>query len=228
MLVDPSTLERRDVMDLVNGLVAPRPIAWVSTEDRVGGRNLAPFSFFNAFSTQPPTVAIGPGSRQGLNKDSLRNIRDTREFVVNIVSYELAVRANQTSAEFSPDVDEWDVAGVTPAASADVRPARVAEAPAALECRVHSIVDLGTDEVPTNSIIIATVTRFHVRDEILDGYRVRPELLDAVGRMGRNLWCTSRDRFDLPRPAGADPVEVRESPPRPHERATNAEPGLRA
>ena len=96
MLIDPSALERRDVMDLVNGLVAPRPIAWVSTVDRLGVRNLAPFSFFNAFSTQPPTVAIGPGSRQGINKDSLRNIKDTREFVLNVVSYELAVRVNQT------------------------------------------------------------------------------------------------------------------------------------
>ena len=79
MLIEPSTLERRDVVDLVNGLVAPRPIAWISTEDGSGARNLAPFSFFNAFSTQPPTVAIGPGSRQGVNKDTLRNIKATRE-----------------------------------------------------------------------------------------------------------------------------------------------------
>ncbi len=125
------------------------------------------------------------------------------------------MRANQTSAEFPSEVDEWDVAGVTAAPSDDVRPARVAEAPASLECRVHTIVDLGTDELPTNSVVIATVTRFHVRDDILDGYRVRPELLDAVGRMGRDLWCTTRDRFDLSRPAGVDPIEVRESPPEP-------------
>src|SRR5579863_2341038 len=215
LLIDPTTLERRDVLDLVNGLVAPRPIAWVSSEDRSGLRNLAPFSFFNAFSTQPPTVAIGPGSRQGVNKDSLRNIRQTGEFVVNIVNYELAVRANQTSAEFSPDVDEWEVAEVTPAPSDDVTPPRVAEAPASLECRVHSIVDLGTDDAPTNSIVIATITRFHVREDILDGYRIRPEMLDAVARMGRNLWCTSRDRFDLARPGSTEPLEVRESPPRP-------------
>src|SRR5579863_5526391 len=117
MLIDPATLQRRDVMDLLNGLVAPRPIAWVSTQDEFGRRNLAPFSFFNAFSTQPPTVAIGPGSRSGVNKDSLRNIKQTGEFVINVVSYELAVRANQTSAEFAPDVDEWEVAEVTPAPS---------------------------------------------------------------------------------------------------------------
>jgi flavin reductase (DIM6/NTAB) family NADH-FMN oxidoreductase RutF len=202
-------------VDLVNGLVAPRPIAWVSSEDRSGSRNLAPFSFFNAFSTQPPTVAIGPGSRQGVNKDSLRNIRETGEFVVNIVNYELAVRANQTSAEFPPDVNEWEIAWVTPAPSEDVTPPRVAEAPASLECRVHSIVDLGTEDTPTNSIVIATVTRFHVREDILDGYRVRPEMLDAVARMGRNLWCTSRDRFELARPSSAEPHEVRDSPPLP-------------
>lgn len=108
-----------------------------------------------------------------------------------------------------------EVAGVTPAPSDDVAPARVAEAPASLECRVHTIVDLGTDTTPTNSIVIATVTRFHVCEDILDGYRIRPEMLDAVARMGRNLWCTTRDRFDLARPSSAEPLEVRESPPRP-------------
>lgn len=215
MLINPSTLERRDITDLVNGLVAPRPIAWVSTLDGSGRRNLAPFSFYNAFSTQPPTVAIGPGSRAGANKDSLRNIKETGEFVINVVSYELAVLANQCSAEFPPSVDEWDVAGVTPARSDDVRPDRVAQAPASLECRVRAIVDLGTEEMPTNSVIVATVTRFHVRDEILDGYRIRPEVLDAVGRMGRDLWCTTRDTFDLRRPGDADPGTVRDSPPTP-------------
>lgn len=221
MLIDPSTLERRDVMDLVNGLVVPRPIAWVSTEDPSGRRNLAPFSFFNAFSTQPPTVAIGPGSRSGVHKDSLWNIKQTGEFVINVVDYELAVRANQTSAEFESDVDEWEVVGVTPAPSDDVRPARVLEAPASLECRVRAIVDLGSEEMPTNSVIVATVTRFHVRDEVLDGYRVRPEVLDAVGRMGRDLWSTTRDRFDLRRPSGAEPEEVRDAPPKPDHKVSD-------
>jgi len=213
--VDPAITPHHNLYKLLIGSVVPRPIGFISTVSAEGMRNLAPFSFFNAFSTQPPTVAIGPGSRQGVNKDSLRNIRQTGEFVVNIVNYELAVRANQTSAEFSPDVDEWEVAEVTPAPSDDVTPPRVAEAPASLECRVHSIVDLGTDDAPTNSIVIATITRFHVREDILDGYRIRPEMLDAVARMGRNLWCTSRDRFDLARPGSTEPLEVRESPPRP-------------
>lgn len=106
MLLDPTTLERREVAELVNGLVAPRPIAWVSTLGADGVPNLAPFSFFNAFSTAPPTVAIGPGSRQGVNKDSLRNVKATREFVVNAVTEELATRANLCSAEFPPEVDE--------------------------------------------------------------------------------------------------------------------------
>lgn len=222
MLIDPSTLERRDITDLVNGLVSPRPIAWVSTVDLSGRRNLAPFSFFNAFSTRPPTVAIGPGSRNGVNKDSLRNIKQSGEFVINIVDYELAVHANQTSAEFDASVDEWEVAGVTPLPSDDVRPERVAEAPASLECRVRAVVDLGSDEMPTNSVIVATVTRFHVRDEILDGYRVRPDVLDAVGRMGGDLWCTTRDRFSLHRPAGTDPDAVRGTPPQPEHDAPGA------
>jgi flavin reductase (DIM6/NTAB) family NADH-FMN oxidoreductase RutF len=209
--IDISALTRREVTHLINGLVAPRPIAWVSTLSADGRRNLAPFSFFNAFSTAPPTLAFGPGSRDGIGKDSLRNIRETGEFVVNVVSEELAARANATSAEFPPLVDEWEVAGVTPFASEDVRPPRVAESPAAFECIVVTIVDLGTPEQPTNSIVVGRVTRAHVADNILNGYEPDPAAVRLVGRMGGDLWCRSSDRFELSRPATTDPDLVRAS-----------------
>lgn len=204
MNVDPRELPRRDAVTLLHGLVAPRPIAWVSTESAEGVRNLAPFSFFNAFSTAPPTVAIGPGSRQGVNKDSLRNVRETGELVINMVSRELAETVNLTSAEVEPEVDEWELAGLEPLPSVEVAPARVAAAPASLECRVRQIVDLGLEQ-PTNSLVVADVVRVHVADEALDGLVPRPEALDLVGRMGGDLWCTTRDRWELPRPDSADP-----------------------
>ncbi len=207
MLIDPTQLDRRQRSEVVNGLVAPRPIAWVSTLGP-DGPNLAPFSFFGAFSFDPPTIGIGPGSRGGVNKDSLRNVKASGEFVVNMVSRRLAETVNACSGEFGPEVDEWEVAGVTPAASTTVAPARVAEAPAALECRVRQVLELGESDRASNNLVVAWVTAIHVEDEAIDGLRPRPEVLDLVARMGGDLWCTSRDRFELPRPASADPVVV--------------------
>lgn len=214
MLIDPAELERAELSGLVNGLVYPRPVAWVSTLAVHGGRNLAPFSFFNAFCFHPmPIVGIGPGSRRGVNKDSLANIRATGEFVVNGVSEALAETVNLSSGEFAPDVDEWELTGVEPAPSVDVRPQRVAAAPVSLECRLREIVDLGTPEVPSNSLVVGTVTRIHVIDEAMDGLSPKPEVLDLVGRMGGPLWCTTRDRFSLPRPSSREPEAVLREPP---------------
>ena len=208
MIIDPASLERRELNALINGLVYPRPIAWVSTVGADGSRNLAPFSFFNAFSFQPPTLGIGPGSRHGVNKDSLRNIKETGEFVVNVVTEELARTVNLTSAEFDPEVDEWEVASIEGASSEIVCPERVAASPVSFECQDKEVVELGTEEMPSNSLVIGSVLRIHVIDEALDGYRARPEVLNLVGRMGGPLWCTTRDRFELPRPDSKDPNEV--------------------
>lgn len=208
-VIDPRELPQEALAQLFLGLVAPRPIAWVSTLDECGERNLAPFSYFNAFSTAPPTLAIGPGSRSGVEKDSLANIRRTGEFVVNVVTESLARLANLTAGEFAADVDEWEVAALEAAPSEDVRPPRVAASPAAFECRVFQIVELGEPEAPTNSIVIAHVTRVHVADEVLDGLVPRPDALALVGRLGGNLWCTTRDRFELRRPESRDPDEAR-------------------
>jgi flavin reductase (DIM6/NTAB) family NADH-FMN oxidoreductase RutF len=208
VILDPGTLDRRARNGLINGLVAPRPIAWVSSLAADGSRNLAPFSFFGAFSFDPPTIGLGPGSRQGVNKDSLRNIKATGEFVVNLVDRSLAEVANACSGEWGPEVDEWGVAGVTPVASETVAPMRVAEAPAALECRVFRVLELGERDRASNNLVVAWVVRIYVRDEAMDGLTPRPDVLDLVARMGGDEWCTTRDRFTLPRPASADPAKV--------------------
>jgi flavin reductase (DIM6/NTAB) family NADH-FMN oxidoreductase RutF len=202
---DPRVLGRRERNNLINGLIYPRPIAWVSTISADGTRNLAPFSFFNAFSFNPPTIGVSPGSRQGIPKDTLANIRATGEFVINLVSVLLADTANATSAELAPDIDEWELAGVTPVASEMVAPARVEQAPAALECRVHQIVELGADG-PSNSLVIGRVLRVHVLEDALDEqYLPRPEALDLVGRMGGEVWTRTREQFILPRPSDEQP-----------------------
>ncbi len=210
MILDPSTLDRTVLNGLMNGLVYPRPIAWVSTIGPDGVANLAPFSFFNAFSFHPyPTVGIGPGARSGVDKDSLANVRASGELTISTVSEELALRANACSAEFRPDVDEWQVAGVTPAPSEVVAPPYVAESPATFECVVHEIVDLGSEELPSNALVIARVVRIHVRDDGLDD-ELRPiaDVLRLVGRGGRNDWIRTDDRFELRRPSSTDPDEV--------------------
>lgn len=211
MQINPKDLERADLNKLVNGLIYPRPIAWVSTIGADGRRNLAPFSFFNAFCFHPqPMVGIGPGSRQGVNKDSLANIKESGEFVVNLVNEELAETANLTSAEFDPEVDEWETAGVEPAPSEVVRPERVAASPASFECRVKEIVELGTEEKQSNSLVVGVVERMHVLDDVLfDDYKVSPEAMRLVGRMGGPYWVRTRDYFELPRPTSSDPDEMR-------------------
>jgi len=209
MIFDPSTLDRSALNGLINGLVYPRPIAWVSTLSASGMPNLAPFSFFNAFSFSPPTVAIGPGSRNGINKDTLRNCRETGEFVVSVVTEELAKLANATSGEFAADINEWDALGVTCVESVAVKPKRVAQSPAAFECKVIHIVDLGAADSPTNSLVLGRVMRIHVDDAALDGTRPLSDALKLVGRMGGSEWCRTTDKFILPRPANADPLDVR-------------------
>lgn len=206
--IDPTGVTRAERNGLIVGLVGPRPIAWVSTLDEDGTPNLAPFSFYNAFSFDPPTLAVAPGCRAGVPKDSLRNIRRTGELTVSVVTEELAERANASSGEFPAEVDEWDVAGVRPATSSDVRPPFVADSPAAFECRVRQVVELGFDG-PSNGLVIAHVTRIHVHDDVLDGLTPRADALRLVGRMGGDEWCTTRGRFLLPRPATADPEQLR-------------------
>src|ERR1700676_4614581 len=147
MIASPSELEHKDLYGLLLNSVAPRPIAWVSTVSASGELNLAPFSFFNVVSVDPPLLGFSPGLRQsrqdkshGKAKDTLRNIRETKEFVVNIVTYELAEAMNLTSGEYDASVNEFEVAKLTPEVSAVVRPPRGAEPPVSFECKLYQIL----------------------------------------------------------------------------------------
>jgi flavin reductase (DIM6/NTAB) family NADH-FMN oxidoreductase RutF len=206
--IDPGELDRGQRNGLINGLVSPRPIAWVSSLSGDGSRNLAPFSFFGAFSFDPPIVGVGPGSRAGVNKDSLANIKATGEFVVNLVSRELAELANACSGEWGPEVDEWEVCGAVAVESDIVAPPRVAAAPAALECRVREVIELGDATRASNNLVVAWVVRIHVADDAMDGLIPLPGKLDLVARLGGDEWCTTRDRFTLPRPSSKNPDVV--------------------
>lgn len=191
---------------LMIGMVVPRPIAFVSSVDEHGMRNLAPFSYFMACSADPPVICFVAGHRSGPlpAKDTLTNILATKEFVVNIVSEEFADKMNLTSAEVAPEVDEFTLSGLTPLASELVQPPRVAESHAHMECRLRQTLPISNEAGATNTIIFGDVLRFHVDEAILYGngysYKIEPEKLKAIGRMGGPTYTRTRDRFDLIRP----------------------------
>ncbi|MEI9895791.1 MAG: flavin reductase family protein [Chthoniobacter sp.] len=180
-------------------LVTPRPIAWVTTLSPEGAVNAAPFSFFNVLGGDPPIVGFCPGDREeGVPKDTARNIRLTHEFVVNLVDEDLAEAMNKTAASVPYGTNELSLAGLTAAASSVVKPPRIAEAPASLEC-----AEWGTLQIGDNRLIIGLVKRVHVRDALFDPetMRIRAEEFHVIGRMASPHWYTrTRDRFEMVRP----------------------------
>jgi flavin reductase (DIM6/NTAB) family NADH-FMN oxidoreductase RutF len=203
MEIDPATLDPRARHHLLTGLVVPRPIAWVSTVDVAGRRNLAPYSFFALVSSAPPTVVISIGLRAGREKDTLANARATGELVVNVVGRPLVESMNASSIESGPDHDEFDYAGVTPARSRVVRPPRVAEARAHLEARVTQVVPVPDDDGRVaNHVLFARIVHVHVDDALFTPpQRVDARGLDPVGRLAGLEYGGLGELFALPRPA---------------------------
>lgn len=201
MKVVPVEAGPANVYKLMIGAIIPRPIAFVSTISLDGIPNLAPFSFFTAASANPPVICFAPMVRgsDGHQKDTLNNVRSTAEFVVNIVSEDFVEKMNICSAEFPPDVNEWEKSGLTPIASERVKPARVAESRFQMECKLVDVVSVSTQPLG-GSLVIGEVLLFHVADEIVDDYRIDVDKLRAVGRMGGPSYTRTTDRFDLERP----------------------------
>ncbi|MBM2824806.1 MAG: flavin reductase domain protein, FMN-binding [Dehalococcoidales bacterium] len=202
MKIDPRSLTQQDSSHLLTDIVVPRPIAWVSTVDKRGIFNLAPFSAYGMISTKPMVVGFSVGSnRDGQKKDTLRNIESTREFVINVVTEEMAEAMNTTSAPYPSEVSEFEKAGLTPLKAELVKAPMVAESPVNMECRVLQILEFGKD--PPYSLIIGEVLRVHVADECYDKVNKRVSGLKAVARLGGDgdLYCRTRDTFQMKRPS---------------------------
>lgn len=220
-----------EVFRLLTSVVAPRPIAFVSTISKDGIPNLAPFSFFNVFGANPPMVGFSPArrGRDGTTKDTYHNLIDTEECVVNVVPRRLAEQVNLASAEWAADVDEWPASGLTPVRSELVRPARVSESPVHMECRLVKLVPLG-DGPASGNLFLCEVVRFHLDDAVLESFpgpdtpdaplKVDLDALDLVGRNGafRYTRTVGSAAFTLPKPADGDvigwdglPAAIRES-----------------
>jgi flavin reductase (DIM6/NTAB) family NADH-FMN oxidoreductase RutF len=205
LIIDPDKTPPLDMYQFLIGSVAPRPIAFVSTVDTEGVANLAPYSFFNAFSANPPIVVFSSSLRGGnaAKKDTLRNVENTKECVINMVSHNIVRQMTLTAHDYPSDVNEFQKAGLTPLASDLVKPFRVAESPVQMECKVEQIISLG--ELPTSGrLIVCRVVRMHINEAVLtdDKRRIDPNRMDLVGRLNR-YWYT--------RASGASLFEIERS-----------------
>lgn len=203
-------LRARDVYRLMTSLVAPRPIAWVSTLDEQGRTNLAPFSYFQAVCSAPPTIVLGISQRgDGSHKDTLANVLATGELTINHVSHALAEPMNASSADLPHAISEWQAIGIASAPARIVAPPRVAAALAGLECRLTHAIPLGGSRSgkPSSTLVIAEVVHFWARADLIQrderGHLqpIDPARLDAIGRLGGDSYATTREHFDLHRPA---------------------------
>lgn len=201
MLLDFSLLAARDAYQWMTATIMPRPIAWVSTISADGKVNLAPFSFFQGITANPPTLMFVPvNNRQGQKKDTTRNIEAVPEFVVNLVPRALAEQMNATAALLPYGESEFERFGIAAAPSERVKPPRVAAAPVAFECRLDRIVHIGEGPLAAN-VIFGRILAAHIRDDVL-GADGRPDArkLDLIGRLGSEDYTLTRDVFTIERP----------------------------
>ena len=197
METSADALTTKQLYKLITGSVVPRPIAWVSTRSRDGHNNLAPFSYFNAVSANPPALMFSAGMHaEARPKDTLRNIEATKSFVVNIVTEKNAEAMNASAVVAPYGVDEFDLAGLTPVSSETVAAPRVLESPVNFECTLLDIYRLGD-----NSVVFGKIEHIHVDDALLlEDYKIDPEKLRPVGRLAGTTYTRVRELFDLVRP----------------------------
>ncbi len=184
----------------LTGVVIPRPIAFISTISESGYFNLAPFSFFNAVSSNPPTVAISIARNTPSKlKDTLANIEATQEFVINIVVDDIVEAMNKTAAEYPTEINEFEIAGLTAAPSTMVRAPRVLESPVNLECKLNQVITIGQDETESG-LVLAEVIAMHIDEAVVTDNRVDSRKLKAVGRLGGSEYSHTDSLFTLVRP----------------------------
>ncbi len=216
MKIDLHSAKTPKTHNYLLSLVTPRPIAFASTIDKEGNVNLSPFSFFNAFSANPPILIFSPArrGRDNTTKHTLDNVHVVPEVVINIVSYEIVQQMSLSSSEFDTGVNEFIKSGLTEVPSEKVRPPRVAESPASIECRVKEVIPLG-DRGGAGQLVICEAVMIHIKDEIFDDHgKVDPQKLDTVGRLGGNWYTRAFGEavFEVPKPATGDAIGIDQMP----------------
>ncbi len=200
MELDPESISPRERYALMIGSILPRPIAWVSTISPQGITNLAPFSFFTGITANPMSVCFAPvNNREGIPKDTLLNVRATKQFVVNLANEGNALKMNETSAAYPYGVSEFEKVGITAEASVKVKPPRVKESPLHMECELIQIVTLSEGPLGGH-LVIGKVVYFHCIDSLWNNGKLRHQDLKAIGRMEGAWYTRTQDAFELPRP----------------------------
>jgi flavin reductase (DIM6/NTAB) family NADH-FMN oxidoreductase RutF len=202
--IDPKELPIPKLHGYLLGAVGPRPIAFASTIDADGNANLAPFSFFNVFSANPPILVFSPArsGRTNTTKDTFNNVKSVAEVVINVVSHEMVHQMSLASSPFAPDVDEFAKAGFTKIASDTIKPFRVAESPVQFECVVNEVVELGQNGGAGN-LVICEVKKIHINEAVLDeDGKIDQHKIDLVSRMGGNWYCRADEHsmFEIQKP----------------------------
>lgn len=202
--VNASELTTQKLHQYLLGAIGPRPIAFASTIDKNGNRNLSPFSFFNVFSAAPPILIFSPArsGRTGETKNTFDNVKEVSEVVINVVNYDIVQQMSLSSSPFTKDVDEFIKAGLTPIKSDLVKPFRVKESPVQFECKVNQIIELGKNGGAGN-LIICEVLRIHIKNEVLDeNGLIDQKKIDLVSRMGGNWYCRANENsmFEIEKP----------------------------
>ena len=199
MNIDPKAQSFQDNHKLMIGSIVPRPIAFVSTKSTDDILNLAPFSYFNGVCSNPPTIMFAPARRgyDGSTKDTLNNIRDTKEFVVNLVSEEIVEPMVACATDYGKEVDEFKISNLTPINSEKISPPRLKESKVSYECELHSIVDIGNAEPGAGFVVIGTIVMFHIEDDVYKDGRVDLKALNPIGRLAGNNYTRVFDNFKV-------------------------------
>ena len=220
--IDPKDLPVQKLHQYLLGAIGPRPIAFASTVDAVGKPNLAPFSFFNVFSANPPILIFSPArsGRTNTTKDTYNNVKVVPEVVINVVNYDIVHQMSLASSPYAPGVNEFEKAGFTALKSDSVKPFRVAESPVQFECKVNEVIELGT-EGGAGNLIICEVLKIHMHDEVLDSNgMIDQQKIDLVARMGGDWYsrANAESMFEITKPIStcgigfdALPVDIKSS-----------------
>ena len=199
MHIDPKKQSFQDNHKLMIGSIVPRPIAFVSTKSTNGILNLAPFSYFNGVCSKPPTIMFAPARRgyDGLTKDTLNNIRDTKEFVVNLVSEEIVEPMVACATDYDKEIDEFKISKLTPVDSHKISSPRVKESKVSYECELHTIVEIGKAEPGAGFVVIGTIVMFHIEDDVYKDGRIDLKALNPIGRLAGNNYTRVFDNFKV-------------------------------
>ena len=220
--IDPKDLPIQKLHQYLLGAIGPRPIAFASTVDAEGKPNLAPFSFFNVFSANPPILIFSPArsGRTNTTKDTYNNVKVVPEVVINVVNYDIVHQMSLASSPYAPGVNEFEKAGFTALKSDNVKPFRVAESPVQFECKVNEVIELGT-EGGAGNLIICEVVKIHIHDEVLDSNgMIDQQKIDLVARMGGDWYsrANAESMFEITKPIStcgigfdALPVDIKSS-----------------